>query len=154
MEDNAMADLALTQAEADALIAMEKHRLDDQQHQFPWHGEKLTLQLQSPDRREKFLLDVDRQKIDLSKTTLQNRARQVIVLLRLDLGDRRHQNPDGQEVGCPHLHGYREGFGDKYAIPVPVEVFSNTSDPFAALFDFMRYCNITEPPDIQRGLFA
>jgi hypothetical protein len=97
---------------------------------------------------------VDRQKIDLSKTTLQNRARQVIVLLRLDLGDRPHRNPDGQEVGCPHLHVYREGFGDKYAIPVPVEVFSNTSDPFVALFDFMRYCNITEPPDIQRGLFA
>jgi hypothetical protein len=46
-----MADLALTQAEANALIAMEKHSLDDQQHQFPWHGEKLTLQLQSPDKR-------------------------------------------------------------------------------------------------------
>jgi hypothetical protein len=49
-----MADLNLTQTEADALIAMEKHRVDDDRHDFPMGGESLVLPLQSLDRREHF----------------------------------------------------------------------------------------------------
>lgn len=37
-----MADLDLTQAEADALINMEKHRADEQHYNFPLCGEKLV----------------------------------------------------------------------------------------------------------------
>jgi len=33
-----MAEINLTQAEADALLAMEKHRLDDASSDFPSHG--------------------------------------------------------------------------------------------------------------------
>ena len=42
-----MADINLTQAEADALIAMEKHRVNDDRSDFPMGGQSLVLPLQS-----------------------------------------------------------------------------------------------------------
>ena len=148
-----MTELDLTQGEADALIAMEKHRVDDASHTFPAAG-KLTVPLQSPDRKEQFLLDITRGRIDLSKATFQNRARQVFVLVRLDIAGPPHWNPDGVEVPCPHLHIYREGFGDKWALPVPAGLFPRVDDLMATLTDFYAYCRITRPPLIERGLFV
>ena len=149
-----MADINLTQTEADALIAMEKHRTNEDLVDFPWKGESLISPLQSPDKREQFLLDISRSRIDLLKGNFQNRARQVIVLVRLDFGGAPHRNPDGEEVACPHLHLYREGYGDKWATPAPVELCGRISDIFGTFEDFMKYCSITKPPKIQRGLFA
>ena len=114
----------------------------------------MSIPLMSANKRENFILDVSRGKIDLVKGTYQNRSRQVIVLIRLDFGGRPHRNPDGQEIASPHLHLYREGYGDKWAASVPVESFPDTSDLWRLLDDFMRFCNITEPPSIQRGLFT
>jgi hypothetical protein len=149
-----MAEIALTQAEAEALIAMEKHRVTNDRHEFPMRGESLTVPLQSPDKREHFLLDLSRGRIDLMKVKMQNRGRQVVVLVRLDLGGAPHRNPDDTEVPSPHLHVYREGYGDKWAIPVPTERFRDTSDLWATLEDFLRFCNVTQPPYIDRGLFT
>jgi hypothetical protein len=149
-----MADLSPTQAEADALIAIEKHRASEDRHDFPLGGMSLSLPLQSPDKREQFLLDLSRGRIDLAKVKMQTRGRQVVVLVRLDLGGAPHRNPDGAEVPCPHLHLYREGFGDKWAVPAPVDRFRDPSNLWSTLQDFMAYCNITRPPNIERGLFA
>jgi hypothetical protein len=44
-----MSDLNLTQPEADALIAMEKHRVSDERSDFPMNGQSLSLPLQSLD---------------------------------------------------------------------------------------------------------
>jgi hypothetical protein len=98
-----MADIILTQSDADALIAPEKHRVNDERHIFPMSG-SIVIGLQSPDKREQFLLDISRGRIDLQKCTYQNRARQVIILVRLDLGGSPHRNPDGEEIPGPHLH--------------------------------------------------
>lgn len=149
-----MADINLTQAEADALIAMEKHRVNEDRSDFPMGGKSLVLPLQSSDRREHFLLDLSRGRIDLLKVKMQNRGRQVVVLVRLDLGGAPHRNPDDEEMSAPHLHVYREGYGDKWAVPVPVGRFSNIRDTWATLEDFLRFCNITQPPHIERGLFT
>jgi hypothetical protein len=149
-----MAELNLTQAEADDLIAVEKHRVNEDRHGFPMGGDSLVLPLQSADRREQFLLDISRGRIDLVRGKYQNRARQVIVLVRLDFGGRPHRNPDDQELPCPHLHVYKEGYGDKWAMPVPVHQFSRILDFYGTLEDFMRFCNITQPPYIDRGLFT
>ena len=110
--------------------------------------------LTSTDGRESFLLDVRRARIDLAKGTYQNRGRQVVVLARLDFGGGPHRNPDGEEIGSTHLHLYREGYGDKWAYQVPAVHFSHLSDPWLTLGDFMRFCNILEPPNIRRGLFT
>ncbi|MFO1454617.1 MAG: hypothetical protein U1F18_00095 [Steroidobacteraceae bacterium] len=149
-----MSDLNLTQAEADALIAMEKHRANEEHADFPMGGQSLVLPLQSPDKREQFLLDLSRARIDLLKVKMQNRGRQVMVLVRLDLGGAPHRNPDGEEISVPHLHIYREGFGDKWAIAVPPDKFPATSDVWRTLEDFLRFCNISQPPHIERGLFT
>lgn len=149
-----MADLNLTQAEADALIAMEKHRVADDRRGFPMAGEKLELPLQSADKREHFLLDLSRGRIDLAKVKMQNRGRQVVVLVRLDLGGPAHRNPDDSEVASPHLHIYREGYGDKWAVAVPADRFRDASNIWATFEDFLRFCNITDPPLIDRGLFT
>jgi len=148
-----MAEVNLTQTEADVLIAMEKHRADEQDYDYPGLGGSICVALISPDKRESFLLDVSRGRIDLLKGTYQNRARQIVVLVRLDFGGAPHRNPDGVEVPSPHLHVYREGYGDKWAEPVPMNEFPNMADLWLTLEDFMRYCNITEPPNIRRGLF-
>jgi hypothetical protein len=76
------------------------------------------------------------------------------VLVRLDFGGAPHRNPDGEEIGSPHLHLYREGYGDKWAVPVPEDRFENLSDPWQTLEDFMRYCNVVQSPMIRRGLFT
>ena len=148
-----MAELDLTQSEADSLIAMEKHRCDEERHEFPMGGESLAL-LQSPDKREQFVLDLSRGRIDLTKVTMQNRARQVVVLVRLDLGGSPHRNPDGTDMQCPHMHLYREGYGDKWAVAVPADRFPRLGDHWGTLADFMLFCNITQPPHIERGLFT
>src|SRR5262245_26066363 len=134
-----MADLNLTQAEADALIALPKHRLDEQIWDYPDLGGGISVPLASADRREQFSLDLRRGRIDLRKGTYQNRARQVVVLVRLDFGGAPHRNPDGEEINSPHLHVYREGFGDKWAVPAPPEHFLALPDLSRTLDDFMRY---------------
>jgi hypothetical protein len=147
----AMADIDLTQAEADALLATEKVRADDTQYQFPAAG-IVNIPLVSRDRTEAFLLDVRRARIDVSRVTYQNRARHVIVLARLDLNGPPHRNPDGEEVPCPHLHRYRERYGDKWAEPIP-SLFTDPTDVWQTLQEFLRFCNVTDPPRIERGLF-
>ncbi len=149
-----MADAELTQAEADALIALEKVRENDDRCRYPGLGGSFCAPLVSVDRKEHFLLDVSRGKIDLLKGKYQQRGRQVIVLARLDFGGAPHRNPDGEEIACPHLHLYRCGFGDKWAVPVPSDRFPDTSDLWRTLQDFMAYCNITKPPNIERGVFT
>ncbi len=98
-----MADIDLTQEEADALIAMPKNRTTDDIFYFPGRGRSVTIPLVSDDKRENFFLDLRRGRIDLLKATYQNRARQTVVLIRLDLAGAPHRNPDDMEVACPHL---------------------------------------------------
>ncbi|HEY7442131.1 MAG TPA: hypothetical protein VH701_06920 [Vicinamibacterales bacterium] len=62
-----MADINLTQEDADALVAMEKHKADDTVYEYG-----------AP-----------------------------------------HRNPDDEEIPCPHLHLYREGYGDSLGDAAP-----------------------------------
>lgn len=149
-----MTDIVLTQTEADALIAMRKRAEHGDPVKLPDLGGAIQVPLISDDFREKFLLDVSRGRINLAKGTNQMRSHQVIVLVRLDFGGSPHRNPDGEEISCPHLHLYREGYADKWASPIPDGIFSNIADPWQTLQDFMGYCNIVDPPNFSRGLFS
>ena len=144
----------LTQVEADHLLALAKGRRDRKMHTYPDLGGKLTVPLVSTDGLETFLLDLSRGRISLRREKLQMRARRTVVLVRLDIGGRPHRNPDDSRIGSPHLHLYREGFADRWAFPVPRVEFRNLSDPNDTLDDFLRFCNVVEPPFFQRGLFA
>jgi hypothetical protein len=39
-------------------------------------------------------------------------------------------------------------------MPAPARDFRDLTNPWQTLDDFMRYCNIVEPPNIRRGLFT
>ncbi len=138
--------------EADQLIGLEKKRVDDSEWAFDV-GKRVAIPLTSMDGRVEFRLDISRAQIKLTKATFQNRVRQVVILMRLDLDGPPHRNPDGVEIPCPHLHIYREGYGDKWAWPAPMDRYANPSDMMASLDAFMRDCNIIEPPVFQLGLF-
>ena len=144
----------LPQAEADRLFGLEKRKVDSTHWNDLFPGERVTIPLVSNDLRESFFLDLRRARIDLAQGTLQNRTRQVVILARLDFGGKPHRNPDGQIIGSPHLHRYREGYGDKWAFPVPGDRFPNLDSPWKTFRDFMRFCNIVKPPIIQRDLFV
>ena len=148
-----MAEINLTQEEADALMEMEKHKVNDDNGLFVLQG-IVSIPLTSADKREDFLLDIRRARIDLSKGTYQNRARQVVILVRLDFGTKPHRNPNGDIIESPHIHIYRGGFGHKWADPINKKHFSKPDDIWQLLKDFMKFCNITEPPVIERGLFT
>lgn len=147
-------DPNLSQIEADALRALEKRRADVVERDYPALGGSLSVPLVSTDRREEFMLDLRRSRIVLTKGTYQNRARQIAILARLDFGGAPHRNPDGGRVESPHIHLYREGYNDKWAVPVPRDSFGDLSDSWRTFEDFMRFCNIVDPPIVKRGLFA
>lgn len=149
-----MAEMTLTQATADALIAMEKHRADEETYRYPLPGGGISIPLIGTDEHEEFVLDMRRSRVDVRKASYNNRVRVTIVLVRLCLGvGQRHTNPDGAVVCGAHLHRYREGSGDKWAAPTLPDAFTDTTDLWVALQDFMRYCNITRLPVIQQSLF-
>lgn len=149
-----MADIELSQSEADKLLQMAKIKVNEEEHPYPGVGGTLIVPLTSEDKRENFLLDIGRGRIEIRRGKYQLRGHQVLILARLDFGGPPHRNPDGEEMLCPHLHLYREGYGDKWAFPVPSDYFRNLADLWQTLHDFMDYCNIVEPPRIVRGMFV
>ncbi|HWO94709.1 MAG TPA: hypothetical protein VNL92_08090, partial [Dehalococcoidia bacterium] len=62
----------LSQAEADALLAMEKIAADSDVHEFPGIATGVIIRLVSKVGREEFFLDIKRGRIDLAKATYQN----------------------------------------------------------------------------------
>ena len=144
----------LTQSEAGALLALEKHRTGSEIWRLPNGGGGIVVPLLSADGDETFHLDISRSRINLAKGKFQNRARGTIVLARVDIGGAPHRNPDDEEIACPHLHIYREGYGDRWAYTLPAQAFSDPSDHWRTLMDFMRYCNVTRPPEFDKDLFT
>ena len=141
----------LTQTEADALIAMEKTFEHGGTIRIP-AGTDQTHELIGTDERERFLLDIWRGTLRISKVRYQTRGRKVVVLVRLDIDGAPHTNPDGARIEGTHLHIYHEGFEDKWAYAIDPTEFSDVSDIYHAFGDFCRYCNIRSIPSLQRGL--
>ncbi|MDV6343110.1 hypothetical protein R2Q26_00840 [Nitrosomonas sp. Is37] len=61
--------LLLTQQEADALLALDKHYRGMEQFTYPSLGGTLRVPLYSEDNREEFSLDITRGRIELRKNT-------------------------------------------------------------------------------------
>lgn len=145
----------LTQSEADELLKMDKHVVGDAVHDFPEHnGGRLQVKLENKEHKEEFVLDISRGRIDLRKITYQNRARKVVILARLDLVGPPHQNPDGEIIDCPHIHYYREDYGDRWAVSLPEDVFTDSDDIHKTLEQFMEHCSIITKPFIPQSLFV
>ncbi|MEE8483243.1 MAG: hypothetical protein V3S46_01490 [Nitrospinota bacterium] len=139
------------QSEAKILMNMRKFFTDSDAISLPPGSDK-THELVGEDEREKFLLDLWRGTIRLSKLKYQTRGRKVIVLVRMDIGTAPHTNPDGVIIEGNHIHLYREGYEDKWAYPLKSDGFRNPSNILQAFDDFCRYCNIKDIPSFQEGI--
>lgn len=139
----------LTQSEADALLAIQKQFVNTKVLNLGQVALDETHDLISLDGREKFLLDIWRGGINLKKYRYNNRARVIYILARVDIGGPPHRNPDGEIVQAPHIHIYREGYGDKWAYPISKYSFSTPIDMITVLRDFAKLCNITPLPQFQ-----
>ena len=64
-----MADINLTQEDADALLGMEEHRADDTAYEYPSLGGGIRVPLLGPDKRELFFLDISHSQVVLTKGT-------------------------------------------------------------------------------------
>jgi hypothetical protein len=153
--------MSLTQTEADLLLKLPKHAM-------PGAVLELTTsmpmdedwELLSHDRREEFILTIERGRRKSIRLKFQTRARKVIVLARLDLNGAPHRNPSGQPyrpsefLTSSHLHLYVEGFEDRIAYllnEVPGFAFS-FSDDVSALTQFLTFSNVEPIPVIQQGI--
>lgn len=136
------------------MLALEKHRVSDKPIQFPLPRRRAFSKLVSADGEELFFLDIYFGDIDFPRFSIQLRARQTVILARLELDGPMHENPDGILIPTPHIHLFREGEGVSWAYEIPVDTFTNLSDQSNLWNDFMRFCNITIPPRIQRNLFS
>ena len=143
----------LTQQEADTLFNLNKHYRDGKQLNFPTYGGILQFTLFSDDNREEFILSIRRSEIKLERNTFQTRARKTIILARLDIEGPPHRNPDDEEIPCPHLHIYREGYDDKWAQSLPNN-FTNPDDTLKTLDEFMDFCFVITKPLILKELFT
>jgi hypothetical protein len=154
--------MPLTQAEADELLLMPKVFLDETPIEFSL-GQPMYYDwsLRSADRREEFLLTIERGRRKRIRLKYQTRARRVIVLARLELNGPRHKNPPdspykpGEWIDGTHLHLYREGFEDRVAFTLadaPRWTDPTLTDGIPALEQFMRYCGIDRWPPIQTSL--
>ncbi|HSS97759.1 MAG TPA: hypothetical protein VLK33_12050 [Terriglobales bacterium] len=139
----------LTQAEADQFMQMVKRFVRPPASITIPPGMDDTYELTSSDDRERFLLDVWRGTLRLTKLKFQNRVRTVIVLVRLDVDGAPHTNPDGQRLSGTHLHLFREGYDDKWAYPVDPNIFTMLNDPGTAFQEFCNFCTIDSPPSVQ-----
>lgn len=142
----------LDQPTIDRLLALDKLLENGGAIEFPAANTKQQLDVRSVDGLEGFLIDINRRgQIKISKCTYQERYNVIEILLRLDVDGPPHENPDGVEIPCPHLHIYREGFADKWAYPVPAE-FTDTGDLVLTLKEFLWYCRVQNIPPINRPL--
>jgi len=141
----------LTQSEADGLITMRKEFSGNPRINLG-PGVNESHELIGETARELFLLDIWQGTIRLSKVRLQNRARTVFVLVRVDIDGAPHTNPDGARIGGSHIHLYREGFEDKWAFALDPGEFRNTTDMVQVFRDFCRRCNIVGAPPVQGRL--
>src|SRR5437899_7243919 len=86
--------MPLTQHEADALLQMPKEFVDDDPLEFsrtqPMDYDRL---LQSLDRREQFILDIERGHRNRARLKYQTRARVIVILARLEMNGPAHRNP-------------------------------------------------------------
>jgi Family of unknown function (DUF6978) len=143
----------LTQAEADQLMQMAKHFVRPPGSISIPPGADDTYELADSSDRERFLLDVWRGTLRLTKLKFQDRAQTVVILARLDVDGAPHTNPDGQRLSGTHLHLFREGYDDRWAYPADAGAFTLLNDPGKTFQDFCAFCKIESPPPVQ-GVIA
>ena len=131
----------MTTEEAIKLIDMLKERVTQTTLSFPKVGDKLEFDVQSQKEGDKFIININRGAIDKKKCTYQGRTyKNSIPLLRLDVTNSFHINPDGKKIEGTHLHIYSEDNEMREAIPFNIE----DADLYDYCLSFFRKFNLLE----------
>lgn len=142
--------MLLAQEEFQHLIKLKKQFQEEDQILLDSIWSRDIISLESKDI---FILDYYIGRIEIKKFTYNNRYKKVITLLRFDSSGR-HTNPDGQIFNGPHVHIYREDYGDKFAFPVSeIGIDENNLNNAEVLKNFLKYCNVVKCPTIPLTLF-
>lgn len=141
------------------LISVEK-RLDNPRcasYREPEPGKKIEVPLHSAEnprisfalgifqgaRSSKVTLDIDPPR----KVSMHTR-RASHTLVRVDLGEVRHTNPDGTVVDGPHIHIATEEYGDRMAYPLREQnilvISGDSLKPMVVFEAFRKYCHIDD----------
>lgn len=69
-------------------------------------------------------------------------------LIRIDINNGSHRNPDGEIIPNNHIHIYKDSeyAKDAFAYPLPTE-FTDLESIFSALEQFLLYTNIQDNPN-------
>lgn len=139
----------LTANEFNEIMSMTKKFEETSTIVIPDRGKKLNKSLYSPSTKDKFILNIDRGRINLKKVKYQARHENSnTLLLRIDTAGTVHFNPDGERIIGPHIHIYKEGFGDKWAFPLEKTIFTDVENLSNLLKDFLVYFNVENIPGI------
>lgn len=154
--------MALTQSEADSLLRMPKEFMEADPLEFSQsQAMKYDRLLQSSDRREQFLLTIERGQRKRIRLKYQTRARKVIILARLDLNGPAHKNPPespyrpNERLDGPHMHLYREDFEDRIAYDladIHGLVIRDLRSGVSCLEDFLLFSGVAQWPAIQLAI--
>lgn len=152
----------ITQDEANYLLNLHKQRIDEKRVQFPLKGSKLSIQLESCDKKIYFLLDINNTPNLNSKITYQTRNTDSVVLVRLDINGA-HRNPfvekpplpqfkpfNGESIVGTHIHFYVEKYKDSWAIPLSA-INPDLNDDYELLEYFYSISSIIKPPIFEYG---
>lgn len=129
---------------------MEKY-LDVDENGIIWpdRGKKISIDCFSTDDKEQFEITINTSRIKVEKITYQQLYCDKTILFRIDYDGPRHQNPNGEYVGCPHIHIYKEGYGDKWAYPLSEYIDCKDDDILILFKKFLAYINVKCIPNIK-----
>lgn len=129
---------------------------------FPNQEKELQLELVSWSNRNRYILYINRKSKIKTRYTLQTKHRESYILLRLDLDNKTHRNPDGQKIGGNHLHIFdRDDMAGSWAFELDdaqlnevfpgfdfSEITKNGTTPIEQFRLFCTLCNATNLPSI------
>lgn len=136
----------LTQSEAERLLHMVKKSLISQIN-FPGSGDSTDFEVVGENKRDLFIIDIYKGKINKNKFNIGARIKKNnIILLELHIGaTNRHLNPSGTIVTGSHWHIYSEKYGIKEAFPAED---INSLDFVEKTMLFFEKFNLVEKPII------
>lgn len=140
----------MTTKEAEDLIKILK-KLVTKKFEIPIKGFDKEYEIEGiNDSRYKFYFIINRKiKIQHNKCTYIVRDKNTNVnLLRLDIGNVKHKNPDGKTIVGPHLHIYKEEYNATNNIPYATEFNINDPSLVANCIAFLKHFNVIERPKI------
>lgn len=142
--------MALTTKEAEELINTLK-RLVSKKLEIPKMGEFKEYEVKGINNpRFAFYFIINRKvRIDKYKCSYVARDKNTnLNLLRLDIGNVEHKNPDGKRIKGPHLHIYREEYNTTNNIPYAIEFDINDPSLVANCVKFLKEFNVIDYPEI------